>query len=411
MHKHGLNSKRTSASLALGLVLAGALPVAASAATADVSMLTKLNMYGGYANTPLTNDGQGNLIGAVWYSTVHGQYSNGTVFSVAPNGSPTTLHSFAIDEGAPGGPVARGSDGSTYGVTEGGGTNNTGSVFRIAPDGTFTELHSFAAPSSSSNHANADGYDPVSLAMGKDGALYGVAQNGGSNDLGTVFRVTTDGQFSLLYTFAPVASSGVDANEPCSILSGSDGALYGTTLRNGTPKYGYGSIFKITTDGQLSILNTLTNQTSVSCPTLTQGHDGNFYGTVESGGLQGNISTWGIVYKLTPGGQFTTLHTFTSKPESSSNAGGENPVGVIQASDGNLYGATNRGGSTSAGVLYQLTTDGQFTRLYTFPKTLNGYPFGYPTVNIVQGTDGALYGATAGQRSTSPAIFKAVISP
>jgi uncharacterized repeat protein (TIGR03803 family) len=409
MNKHGFNGKRTSAALALGLALAATIPQAASAAsTASVSIFTPLNTYGGYPNAPLINDGQGNLIGQVWDSVVKGQFSNGSVFSVAPNGTPTTLHAFALDEGYPGAPIVRTSDGSIYGVTEQGGANQTGSVYRIGADGSFIVLHSFAAFTTTHSHQNADGDDPLSLVMGSDGALYGVTLDGGVNNLGTIFRITTDGQFSLLYTFAPLAQSGVDANEPCSLISGADGALYGTTLRNNTQSYG--SVFRITTGGQLSIVHTFSDEQSHFCPSLMQAHDGNFYGTVSSSHPGTSYNYSGVVYRLTPDGKTTDLHKFTPLSTSNTNTDGADPIGVIQASDGNLYGVTNGGGSHSAGTLFEISSSGGFKKLYTFPTALNGYPFGFPSANIVQGADGALYGTTAGPRSSTPAIFRAVVS-
>lgn len=109
--------------------------------------------------------------------------------------------------------------------------------------------------------------------------------------------------------------------------------------------------------------------------------DGNYYGV---SALQDGS---GYVYCVTPAGSLTKLLTFPSN-----SVGGVSFVPLLQAADGNLYGATSTGGANGTGTIYKLTLGGQYTLLYTFPKDWNSYP-----TALIEGSDGNLYGATLGQ--------------
>lgn len=389
----------------LSLALASTMPGATMAATASVSLLAPLGTVYGTPVAPLINDGSGNLIATICCTQTN-TYYNGNLYSVAPDGTPTMLHAFAAADGYPYSSVVRTPDGTVYGGTQDGGANSSGSIYGVAPDGTLTVLHSFAACPNTFPPSNADGIQPNSLVLGKDGALYGTTRVCGPKGGGTIFRLTTTGQFSTLHSFTYNTTSAFVTNAPCSLVFGADGALYGTSWLDSNP---YGAVFKLTSGGQFSVLHRFLDLSVFNCPSLMQGSDGNFYGTLTNQNKQG-ASQSGLVFKMTPAGRVTTLHQFQPLGSNRVNADGAVPEGLIQTSDGNLYGATGTGGQNGAGTLYQLGTSGAFTKLYDFSLSLGGADSGEPTGNLVQGADGALYGMTGGYLQT-PAIFKAVISP
>ena len=130
-----------------------------------------------------------------------------------------------------------------------------------------------------------------------------------------------------------------------------NGIFYGTTFLNW--------VFEITAAGKLTAL---ANSTQGSGPTgaLIQATNGKFYGTASSGGENGG----GTVFEMTPGGKATTLHSFCSQ---SNCADGKTPwAGLIQATDGNLYGTTSAGGANLYGTIFKITTAGKLTTLYSF---------------------------------------------
>ena len=202
-------------------------------------------------------------------------------------------------------------------------------------------------------------------------------------------------------TLEPIKAFGVPApgaNPRAELIQGTDGALYGTAEHGG---YGIaGTVFKLNPDGTgLTVLWNFTNPTDGGSPTagLIQGTDGALYGVAYRGGS----SDAGTVFKLNPDGTgFTVLKTLVPS------ATGANPFGsLIQGTDGALYGTASYGGSSNAGTLFKLNTDGTgFTVLKYFD---NGADGGYPYTRLIQGTDGALYG-TASQGGTSGAgtVFK-----
>ena len=402
MSRINLCSKVSPLAASLAFAFLAAVPAASYSASATVSIISPstLTSSGISPNSPLLTDTQGNLYGSLEFGDTSTSY--GSLFSLAPNGSVTTIHGFDTAQGAPEGAMVRTDDGTIYGVTmdvtNGQGFYGSGSIFSLAPDGTYSVLHDFSPAGS----ANTDGVDPLGLTLGSDGALYGATQSGGSGNAGTIFRITTTGQFSVLYAFNPQSNAGTS---PCPVILSSDGNLYGTT------NAGEVTVFRLTLQGKLTTLHRFVGKQAVgNCASVIQGSDGNFYGTTFEGSASGLQDKGGTIYKMTPSGKVTFLHTFSSGDP---NSDGAFPVGLIQAKDGNLYGVTQIGGEAGAGSLFQMTTSGTFTNLYSFPTTA----FGYPIANLVQGIDGALYGTTNGftiefgSEIFAPTVFKAVINP
>jgi uncharacterized repeat protein (TIGR03803 family) len=283
----------------------------------------------------------------------------------------TIIHTFESADGQK--PVAglvQGSDGNFYGTTQGGGTDDTGTVFRISSAGTFTSLHSFDV---------ADGDRPVAaLIPGFDGNFYGTAQFGGAGGSGTVFRIDPAGvTFTNLYQF-----SGPDGSAPIGgLVQGSDSNFYGTTSVGGT-NGNNGTVFKISATGALTTLYEFSGSPDGSDPTaaLVQGSDGYFYGTTKAGGT-GNA---GIVFRISPAGAFTNLYNFSGGVDGNGPAGG-----LVQGVDGFFYGTTVTGGTIGRGVVFKINSAGVITNLHNFSGS-----FYNPQATLVQGSDGDFYGTT-----------------
>ena len=313
--------------------------------------------------------------GDFYGTTYAGGASNvGAIFKVTPSGTETLFYSFASN---PYSGLVQGSDGDIYGTTATGGSSGRGTVFKITPSGTETVLYSFPAGSS----------DPYTgLIQGSDGNFYGTTGAGGATDDGTVFKITPSGTETVLHAFA---KSGTDGQIPyAGLIQGSDGNLYGTTYFGGAN--GLGTVFRVTLSGTETVLYSFAGGSDGEHPYagVVQGSDGNFYGTT----YQGGASNLGTVFKVTPSGIETVLHTFTG----GGSDGATPEAGVIQASDGNFYGVTLVGGASNLGTVFELTPSGTETILHAFAGASDG---ANPPANLVQGTDGNLYG-TAGAGGT-----------
>lgn len=258
------------------------------------------------------------------------------------------------------------SDGNFYGTVPYGA--NVGLVYRLTSDGVITVLHEFTG--------SPDGANPwAPLVEGPDGLLYGTTVSGGARNYGTVFRMTRDGSVSVIHSF----TYGDDGAGPGTggLTVGNDGNLYGTSYGNCLNANCGGVIFRVTPSGTFTTLHTFRDRCVNVRPRLVQAGDGNFYGTTQCDG--------GTVFRMTPLGSVTVLHSFA--PE-----GGDGlyPSGVIVGSDGNLYGTTERGGAYFYGTVFKLTLSGTETILHSFGSREVG-----PMVPPVQGSDGFLYGSTS----------------
>jgi uncharacterized repeat protein (TIGR03803 family) len=323
----------------------------------------------------------GNLYGTTYSSTG----TDGTVFKVTTAGSLTTLHTFCqggypcLDGALPEAGLTLGTDGNFYGTTTGGGTNSNGTVFQITPAGKLTTLHSFD---------NTDGADPeVALVQASNGNFYGTTTSGGTGDIGTIFQITSSGAFTSLHSF-----DNTDGVYPkTGLVQASNGNLYGATYEGGT---GSGTVYDITTAGKLSTLAIFDPADGGGATgKLVQASNGNFYGTTIGGGT----SSQGTVYEITPAGKLTTLYSFCSKANCTD--GGTPYAGLIQASDGNLYGTTFAGGTAKycnggCGTVFEITLAGKLTTLYNFCSQANCADGQSPQGGLVQDTNGTFYGTT-----------------
>jgi uncharacterized repeat protein (TIGR03803 family) len=231
-----------------------------------------------------------------------------------------------------------------------------------------------------------DGLHPYAgLIQGTDGRLYGTAQEGGTAGYGTVFALNTDGTgFTTLHAF----TNGGDGGSPLAgLVQGTDGRLYGAAESGGT--YSFGTVFAIGTDGTgFATLHNFANGSDGAFPrsALIQGTDGRLYGTAFEGGLGGTGNNGAIFAVTTDGTVFTPLYEFTGGNDGASPIGG-----LVQGADGRLYGTAEFGGPSGYyGTIYTVNTDGSgFATIWSFTGGTDG---GNPYANLIQGTDGRLYG-------------------
>src|ERR1017187_2297884 len=372
-------------------LLLAALAIAAGPvmhyARADVTLTTihtfdDFNNIDGTSPSSLVQGSDGNFYGTTFKG---GAYSKGTVFKMTPAGMFTTLHSFTGgDDGGYGGILRRGKDGDLYGATGsdiGVGGTIYGTVFRITTQGTLTTLYTFSGGD--------DGTAPADLIQGTDGDFHGTTQifpsGSGEEFLGTVFKLTPDGVLTNLYSF----TGGSDGFGPGSLVQGKDGNFYGATAGGGyVGDTSYGTVFSITPQGTLTTLYTFTGGDDGAYPFLEgleQGGDGNFYGATTDTG----DPSYGTVFRITTQGTLTTLYTFTGGVDGSSSDG------LMQLSDGSFYGTTYgvTGTTDDSGTVFKLTTAGTLTTLYQFCGVLNCLDGSHP-VALTLGNDGSLYGMT-----------------
>lgn len=256
-----------------------------------------------------------------------GSMDGGTVYRIDTNGTLRAIYSFDLTNGSAPQDLVLGRDGDFYGVTAVGGIGSDGTtytgngvVFKVTTNGVFTRLASFGE----TNHY------PARIVQADDGLFYGLTSAGGDYSKGTIFRMNPEGTLTTIVTF-----NGTNGSDPRSLILASDGALYGVTSSGGNSS-GDGTIFTVTTNGEFTTLwqfSFLTDGASPICR-LLEVSNGVFYGTTYWG--RDNLN--GGVFQFTSDGQFTNLFQFdefggrTSSPW----------AGLIKGSDGNFYGAAQR---------------------------------------------------------------------
>jgi uncharacterized repeat protein (TIGR03803 family) len=314
--------------------------------------------------------------------------------------------------------------GNLYGTTDGGGANGRGTVFMVDSTGQETVLHSFSG--------GTDGEGPLdALVMDAAGNLYGTTLYGGAGancvgkilSCGTVFKLDTTGNETVIYSFCSAANC-ADGYEPeAGLILDAAGSLYGTTNAGGANPYG-GTVFKIDTTGHETVLYSFcsaSNCTDGNDPGagLIQDAAGNLYGTTSQGGAGGFScqGCGGTLFKLLapaqPGGNWTetVLYSFCSAANCTD---GNLPLAnLVQDAAGNIYGTTIEGGAnTSAnggyggGTVYKVNTAGQETVLYSF-CSVTGCADGNGPFGLIQDASGNLYGTTGtGGAHNSGTVFK-----
>ncbi|HSY77910.1 MAG TPA: choice-of-anchor tandem repeat GloVer-containing protein, partial [Bacteroidia bacterium] len=332
-----------------------------------------LNNDNGYPYGDLIQAKNGTLYGLTYSG---GLNNRGLIFKCSTNGLVyDTLHSFNVVSGDGSNPYGRlifGADSSLYGMTEGGGLYSNGSIFKCDTTGkVYDTLYSF-------NSTGTTGQYPYgSLLIAKDGNLYGMTEQGGSLNNGIIFSFNlTSGKENVVYSFGV----NILGNSPYGkVIQGKDGNFYGMTSAGG--QNGKGTIFKYTpSTGAMVVLHAFnggTNDGVSPYGSLVMAHDGTFYGMTYKGGSYG----YGTLFKCTPGGIFTLLHSFSY----GSNDGGFPRNSLIFGKDGDLYGMSMYGGANgSVGALFKCDTLGNLTLLHSFSGSSEG---DYPSGNLVQAND------------------------
>jgi uncharacterized repeat protein (TIGR03803 family) len=315
----------------------------------------------------------GNFYGTTNYGGAH---SAGTVFDITAGGNLTTLYTFCsqpscADGSYPAAGLVQATNGKLYGTTTDGGASFDGTVFNITASGKLATIHSFNGT---------DGvYPQGSLVQGANGIFYGTTEQGGVNNDGTVFKITASGKLATLHSFG-----GTDGEYPYgALIQATNGNFYGTTEEGGT--YSVGTVFEISAGGKFKSLHSF-NGSDGEYPygAMVQASNGNIYGTTDQGGTN-NIGT---VFKITAAGKLTTIHNFIAN-----GTDGYSPYGgLMLATNGNLYGTTEEGGSFNAGTIFEITGGSKLSTILSFDSSDGSGP----RAGLLQATTGIFYGTTYG---------------
>jgi len=355
--------------------------------------------YGG-----LTLDTKGNLYGT---TALGGTDYDGVVFKLSSTAKESLLYSFTdgIDGGFPYAGVVRDGAGNLYGTTANGGSNNDGVVFKVTSSGVESVLYSFTG--------GIDGEFPEGgVVRDPSGNLYGTAEAAGNFGYGVVFKVDTSNNETVLYSF----TGGTDgASSYSGLIRDSLGNLYGTTKDGGNPNCafpfgGCGVVFKVDTSGNETVLYAFQGGSDGAYPvaSLIMDSSGNLYGSTSDGGdvSCNHPNGYGTIFKVDTSNNETVLYSFTGGTD------GAYPLaGLVRDAVGNLYGTTYGGGKASCdsfqlgcGVVFKLNAAGHETVLHIFMGRTDG---ANPESPLVRDGSGNLYGtAGAGGTAGDGVVFK-----
>jgi uncharacterized repeat protein (TIGR03803 family) len=368
---------------------------------AESQTFTQIYSFGAApdANNPqstLIPDGSGGVYGTTFYGGANGY---GAIFHINSSGAESVAYSFTgpPDGANPAGVLARDSAGNLYGTTEWGGADNYGSVFKLSSSGEESVLHSFAG--GGSDGANPEG----GLIADSAGNLYGTTAGAGSGTgcgiygCGTVFKLDTDGTETVLYMFSGDTAGGTidGANPWCSLLRDSAGNLYGTTVFGGTA--GFGTIFKLDASGTETLLHSFVGVADGAYPYagLTADGSGNLWGVA----YQGGSSHVGTIFEMSKGGKTSSMYSFLGGLD-----GGLPTTNLVRDKSGNFYGTTTQGGADDDGTVFELSAQGTETALHAFTGGKNGL---LPEGGLIIDASGQLLGTTYyGGSSNNGTVFR-----
>lgn len=379
---------RTFCKLVLGATLAIVLP-----AQVLTPVYTFQGLEGAVPTAPLVQGADGNF-----YGTTNGGGSGGggTVFKLTPSGTQTTIYNFCSQAGCtdgywPYGALVQDLNGDFYGTTERGGANDGGLIFKVTKGRALSILYNFCSQNGTS--ACADGASPIGgLSIDSNGELYGTTELGGTSGNGTVFKITPTGVLTSLYSFCSQAGCADGANPLAGLAQATNGDFYGATFGFGETAPVGGTIFTITPRGVLTTLYTFCTSpcSGSSGPegTLVVAANGDLYGTTFQGGASGN----GTVFKLNKTGTLDTLYSFCSQ---SGCTDGATPIaGLFRATDGSFYGTTLYGGASGYGTVFKIAASGDLTTIHSFCSEPGCTDGATPWAGLMQDTNGDLYGTT-----------------
>jgi uncharacterized repeat protein (TIGR03803 family) len=325
-----------------------------------------------------------------------GLTGSGTVFAITPAGRLVLLHSFVgpTEGSSPNDVLAVDSVGNIYGTTNMGGKFHGGTVFELTNRRVLKVLHSFDA-------AAGDGSNPHhGLVLGPLGELFGAASAGAIATNGSIFEVSSSGVYHNRYYFKSLA----DGHCPFSgVAVDKQGFIFGTVVGNGFGGDPNGAIWKLSPTNRLTPLYIFKDGADGEYPDQSPIIDaaGNLYGTIIT---RNGTEYAGAIWKVDTAGKFSLIHRFTGM------ADGFGPNGPLLANiDGNLYGTTSSGGNLPGkpgdgyGTVFRITPSGQFTVIHTF----TGKDGSNPSGTLAHDSKGAIYGATTGNSgSIGGTVFK-----
>jgi uncharacterized repeat protein (TIGR03803 family) len=333
-----------------------------------------------------------------------GSYSDGSTSdmtsAVTWNSTTASVATISSASGSPGLATSLGSGSTTITASSGESIASPGVTLNILSP-VYSNFYSFTGGS--------DGGRPTSLIQGSDGNFYGTTASGGATNNGVVFNLTAAGTLTVLYSFA----GGTDPASTNGVTLASDGTLYGTSQFGGANNGG--TVYTVTPDGVEKVLFSFPGESGTAPDSgitynysggpasgLIEGSDGNLYGaTIALAGPYISTVNYGTVFRITPAGAETVLYSFTG------NSDGSNPTGVIQGSDGNFYGITAPAGDDGPFTVFKVTPMGDETVLYTFPSPPGATSVPPLPSALIQGTDGNFYGTTQGGGATgNGTVFK-----
>lgn len=356
----------STATVALAILAVLAVVVSPSAQS---QTFTSLYSFKGSPDgaTPLANPILAK--GRVVYGTTEagGSSSFGTIYSFS-SGTETVLYNFtnSSDGAEPFAGLVMDESGTLYGTAIGGGSSGAGTVFSFS-SGTFTTLYSFTGGTDG-------GYPFGGLVLDKKGNLYGTTQLGGSSGFGTVFEVNISSKTeTVLYSFTGGSSDGEYPGYGY-LLRDKSGNLYGMTQQGGA--YNLGTLFEVSAKGKETVLHSFASGTDGAFgfeQSLATDDKGNLFGTCQDGGT----SNAGVVFKLNiKSKKETILYTFTGGAD-----GGYPASGLVRDSKGNLFGTTQIGGANNDGVVFVVKGKKE-TVLHSFDGTDGSSPLTSPLVEF-----------------------------
>jgi uncharacterized repeat protein (TIGR03803 family) len=340
-----------------------------------------------FPTAPVTIDASGNLYGTTSYG---GEFSQGTVFEITKAGKFSVLHNFkggSTDGSSPFTGLVRDAKGNLYGTTNGGGSSDYGTVFKVTSSGQETVIYSF------SNGADGNSPNPITLDAADN--IYGTSF-GGANGFGLAYEINANDVFNTLYSFCSLSGC-ADGDDPIGNLAlDSAGNIYGTTQA----VVGNGIVYKLTPEGVETVLHSFDGTDGIGPTSLTLDVDGNLYGTNQGGGAHQQ----GTLFKLPKsGGSLTTLYNFCAASRCKD---GKFPEGPVQFDkSGNIYGTALQSSGNTGSVVWELSATGKETVLYTFAKNVE------VMAGLTIDAAGNLYGTTFnGGANGAGSVFKLTLT-